>query len=197
MLADAPASSSPPSDAELARRIAASPEAREAEAREAEAELCRRFAPRVRLYGLKHLGSEERARDLVQAVLLAVLQAVRAGRVANLEHVDRFVLGTCRHLALRAREADARAEPTDFTRVELPAALPDPDLPLDLAALFRCLGELDARARSVLHLSFQRDKSAGEIAQALETTAGNVRVLRHRALARLRACLDVCEERPR
>jgi len=47
----------------------------------AEGELCRRFAPRIRLYGLKHLRDEERARDLVQSVLLVVLEAVRAGRV--------------------------------------------------------------------------------------------------------------------
>src|SRR5688572_5444185 len=67
------------SDAELVRRIMAGG----GDARAAEAELCRRFAPRVRLYGLRHLRSEDRARDLVQSVLLAVLEAVRAGRVED------------------------------------------------------------------------------------------------------------------
>jgi len=42
----------------------------------------------------------------------------------------------------------------------------------------------------VVHLSFHEERSAEEIAQRLETTAGNVRVLRHRAVARLRRCLD-------
>src|SRR5215470_4393750 len=75
----------------------------------AEAELCRRFAPRIRLYGLRHLRDEDRARDLVQAVLLVVLEAARAGRIADPERVDRFMLGTSRNVALRIRAGDARS----------------------------------------------------------------------------------------
>ena len=47
-------------DGELARAIGAGP------SEAAESELYRRFAPRVRLYGLRHLRDEESARDLVQ-----------------------------------------------------------------------------------------------------------------------------------
>jgi len=60
-------------NAELVRRIAARAEG----SRAAEEALCRRFATRVRLYGLRHLRDEDRARDLVQAVLLAVIEAAR------------------------------------------------------------------------------------------------------------------------
>jgi RNA polymerase sigma-70 factor (ECF subfamily) len=171
-------------DAELARRIAGP-------TRDglAEAELCRRFAPRVRLYGLKHLRDEDRARDLAQSVLLAVLEAVRLGRLDDPERIDRFVLGTCRNLALEARRADRRAAPTEPAELDLVAVLPETDM-IDATAMHRCLVRLDVRARSVLHLSFIREKSADDIARALETTPGNVRVLRHRALAQLRRCLD-------
>jgi len=159
----------------------------------AEGELCRRFAPRIRLYGLKHLRDEERARDLVQSVLLVVLEAVRAGRVDEPEHIDRFVLGASRNLALQARRADGRARPTDTAQLDahigLAAVLPETDA-VDVGAMQRCLQRLDVRARTVLHLAFTRDKPAAEIARALETTAGNVRVLRHRAVAQLRRCLD-------
>jgi len=159
----------------------------------AEVELCRRFAPRIRLYGLKHLRDEERARDLVQSVLLVVLEAVRAGRVDEPEHIDRFVLGTSRHLALQARRADGRARPTDTAQLDaqlgLAAVLPETDN-VDVGAMQRCLQRLDMRSRTVLHLAFTRDKPAAEIARVLETTAGNVRVLRHRAVAQLRRCLD-------
>jgi RNA polymerase sigma-70 factor (ECF subfamily) len=79
--------------------------------REAEAEICRRFAPRVRLYGLRHLRSDDRAADLVQHVLLATLEAVRAGAVEHPDLLHRFVLGTCRNVALRIREREARLEP--------------------------------------------------------------------------------------
>lgn len=156
---------------------------------EAEAELCRRFAPRIRLYGLKHLRDEERARDLVQSVLLVVLQRLRAGPLDQPEHLDRFVLGTCRNLALQARRADGRADPTAPEELH---GIPAPPVAerSDLDRVRRCMKRLELRARTVLYLSFAREKPADEIARVLETTAGNVRVLRHRAVAQLRACVD-------
>src|SRR5687767_10700647 len=65
-------------DAELARRIA---EAAPGMAREAEAELYRRLAPRVRLYGLRHLRDEQAAADLAQQVLLMTIEKLRAGEL--------------------------------------------------------------------------------------------------------------------
>lgn len=173
------------SDAELARRI----QRRESDAPRAEQELCKRFAPRVRLYGLKHLRDEDRARDLVQAVLVAVLEALRAGRVETPEHVDRFVLATARNLALRAHRDGARAEPTDPALLDVASVLPEPDA-LDIGALYKCMEGLEVRARTILQLSFHRDKTADEIGAVLEMTPGNVRVVRHRAMAQLRTCLD-------
>jgi RNA polymerase sigma-70 factor (ECF subfamily) len=171
------------SHGELVRRAAG-----QARDRDAEAELCRRFAPRARLYGLKHLRDEDRARDLVQAVLVAMIEAVRAGRVEDPERFDRFVLGMCRNLVGRARYTDARAVPTEPASIDVGEYLPDRDR-VDLEAMMRCLQQLELRARTVLHLSFYRDKTADEIAVALETTAGNVRVVRHRAIAMLRDCM--------
>jgi RNA polymerase sigma-70 factor (ECF subfamily) len=168
-------------DGELARRI------RSGDA-EAEAELCRRFAARIRLYGRKHLRDDERARDLVQGALMIVLEAARAGSIEEPERLERFVLGTCRHLVSRARLAERRAVPVEQTILDAVAAAPAPD-PIDHEALYRCLMRLEARARSVLFMSFYRERSADEIARAMETTPGNVRVLRHRALAALRDCL--------
>lgn len=173
-------------DAELVLRISSTEGAREAEA-----ELCRRFAPRVRLYGLKHLGSADRAADLVQAVLLALLEGARAGRIDHAEHVDRFVLGTCRNTALRMRERDAKLEPTEATELEQHAGAVEPGFErVDVPLLLRCLRKLDDRARTVVLMSFQAERATEEIAQLLATSAGNVRVLRHRALLDLRGCLD-------
>lgn len=45
-----------------------------------------------------------------------------------------------------------------------------------------------------MQLSFFRERSADEIAEVLETTAGNVRVVRHRAVAQLRQCLEAAPE---
>jgi RNA polymerase sigma-70 factor, ECF subfamily len=167
--------------ADLVRRVATRDSA-------AEAELCRRFAPRVRLYGLKHFRDEERARELVQSVLVAMIEALRSGRVEDPDRFDRFVLGMCRNLTSRARHVEARAVPTEIGELDVESVMPS-HASLDLEVLMHCLAQLEGRARTVLHLSFYRDKSADEIAAVLETSAGNVRVVRHRAVAQLRECM--------
>jgi RNA polymerase sigma-70 factor (ECF subfamily) len=171
-------------DAELVRAIAA----RATDARAAEAELCRRFAPRIRLYGLRHLRDEERARDLVQAVLLAVLLAARAGRIADPERVDRFMLGTSRNVAQRMRDGE-RLNAGEEALADLPAA--DEQLErVDLAALIRCVARLDERSRQVVMLSFNEERASDEIARRLAISPANVRVVRHRAITALRRCLE-------
>jgi RNA polymerase sigma-70 factor (ECF subfamily) len=172
---------------EIVRRIA-----HHDRAREAEAELCRRFAARVRLYGLRHLRSEDRAADLVQSVLLAVLEAARGGRIEEPEHVDRFILGTCRNIALRVRQREARTTPVEAAELDVGVFVPDFER-IDVGALMQCMGKLDGRSRTVVVLSFQAESGAGEIAKLMETSVGNVRVVRHRALTQLRRCLDGAE----
>jgi RNA polymerase sigma-70 factor (ECF subfamily) len=182
-------------DAQLVRWVAADA----AERRAAEAELCRRFAPRIRLYGLRHLRDEDRARDLVQIVSCALLQALRAGRIDDPERVDRYVLGTCRNSVRRLRAADARARPVDGEELAVivddlalaqAAATSTGEEGPPMSALFRCLDALELRAKKIVHLTFQAERSAEQIAAELALTPGNVRVLRHRALRALRRCLD-------
>ena len=172
-------------DSELVRAIAA----RAPDAPDAEAELCRRFAPRIRLYGLRHLRDEDRARDLVQAVLLAVLQAARAGRIDDPERVDRFMLGTSRNVAQRMRETEARTTGDDAALAGI-AAPADEHERVDATALARCFAVLDERGQQVVRLSFIEERPSDEIAARLAISTANVRVLRHRAIAALRRCLD-------
>jgi len=178
------------SDGELVRRIVG----RGDRSRESEAELCRRFTLRAHLYGLRHLRDEDRARDLTQTVLVALLEAARAGRIVELDKVDRFVLGTCRNVASRLRERDARSAALstgDAACAEVAAPAVDR---VEIGALVRCLAALEERARKVVVLTFHEGRGADEIATMLSTTGGNVRVLRHRAVAALRACLDRADE---
>lgn len=171
------------SDLEIVRRIAGSENRAEAES-----VLCRRFAPRIHLYGVKHLGDADRARDLVQTVLVAVLAAAREGRIDDPARLDRFVFGTCRNTVSRLRLTAARFSPTEDAAIAK-LATTEPQ-PVELNALFGCMSALEARARGILMMSFVEERSAEEIATKLATNAGNVRVIRHRALAALRQCLD-------
>src|SRR5262245_46108492 len=90
-------------DNDLAQRIAA-PRGDAA----AEAELCRRFAPRIRLYGLRHLRSAAGAADLVQDVLLMTLQKLRAGALRDSGKLASFILGTCRQRVIDGRRGGHR-----------------------------------------------------------------------------------------
>jgi RNA polymerase sigma-70 factor (ECF subfamily) len=171
-------------DGEIVRRIA-----QQEGARDAEAELCRRFGSRIRLYGLRHLRTEDRAADLVQGVLLVVLEAARRGRIDEPDKTDRFVLGTCRNVAARVRETEKRATPVEPAELDVEAYLPKLEQ-VDHDALMGCVAKLDGRSRSIVLLSFQAEVPADKIATQMQMTAVNVRVIRHRALAQLRRCLD-------
>jgi len=162
--------------------------------RAAEAELCRRFAGRIRFYGLRHLRDRHAAADLVQQVLMTALERLRAGRLREPQRLASFILGMCRMTVLDIRRGTARRERLLETWGTTEEALeaPEPRL-LDGARLAACLERLTERERTLLVLSFVADLPADEAARELALTPGNVRVIRHRALARLRECMGTGE----
>lgn len=175
------------SDAALAERIATGGSG---PAHAEEAELYRRFAPRVRLYGLRHLGDEAAAQDLVQEVLLVTIERLRAGAVRRPDRIGSFILGTSRLLATSARRTTRRREALDAEFGHLPAAMPAADTTgLDRARLHDCLRALPERDRAVLVLTFYAERTAPQVGEELGLSAGAVRVARHRALERLRDCV--------
>ena len=177
-------------DGALAARVACA----DGSDREAEAEVCRRFAGRIRLYGLRHLRSEAAAADLVQQVLLLVLQRLRAGQVREAQHLGAYVLGACRLVVREGRRAEERrgAQLWRFA-AELEEAAPAESASLELGQLDDCLQALGERERAVVLLTFYAERPTAEIASDVGASEGDVRVIRHRALARLRGCLGLSE----
>ena len=176
-------------DGELARAIAARTEAAEA----AETELYRRFAPRVRLYGLRHVRDEDAARDLMQQVLLLTIEKLREGAVRNTDMIGSFILGTSRMLAVNLKRRDRRREALlEAFPTGPPFASAAPSLNYEYE-LEGCLSGLAERERTVVLLTFYDDRPSRDIAQTLGITEGNVRVIRSRAIERLRACMGVTE----
>lgn len=173
-------------DAELARRIAAAGEGIDAAA---ESELYRRLAPRVRLYGLRHLRDPHAAHDLMQQVLLMTLERLRKGQLREPDKLASFVLGISRMTVLDIRRGAWRREKLleaygDTESFEAPEPFA-----LNEDRLTKCLEALAERERTVVALSFFADKDGDEVAKDLGISAGNVRVIRHRALNRLRECM--------
>lgn len=155
-----------------------------------EAALVREFAPRVRAYGRRHLRSETAADDLVQAVLVVVIESLRAGKVRDRERLPSFVLGTCRMMAMDWKRGELRRRTLlEVFGEDLVPAAAEPPRELDRGRLGACLDGLGLRERTVVLLTYYDELAAEDIATRLGMTAGNVRVVRHRALERLAGCL--------
>ncbi len=173
-------------DAELVRQIGSGNH------REEEAELFRRMAPRVRLYGLRHLRDEHAAEDLTQQVLITTIEALRAGRLREPEKLASFVLGTCRMTVLDLRRGAKRKERllAQFG-AELPTAVQPPTPRLDRERLAGCVQNLKERERTVVVMTFFDEETSAHVAGFLGISEANVRVIRHRAIHQLRECMGV------
>jgi RNA polymerase sigma-70 factor (ECF subfamily) len=171
-----------PSEADLALEIAGGHA-------DAESELCRRMAPRIHLYGLRHLRSSSAADDLVQQVLMTVLEALRAGRLRDTDKVAHFVMGTCRMTVLDQRRGAQRQMRllAAFGAVLVPVAPSGPSIDGD--RLTRCVQALNERERSVVVMTFYDEQTSREAATALGLSEANVRVIRHRAIKQLQTCI--------
>jgi len=173
-------------DAELVRQIGSGTD------REAEAELFRRMAPRIRLYGLRHMRDEHAAEDLTQQVLITTIEALRAGRLRESEKLASFVLGTCRMTVLDLRRNAQRKERllAQFG-ADLLAPVHPSEPCLDHDQLARCVQSLKERERAVIVLTFYDEQTGADVAGFLGVSEANVRVIRHRAIHQLRDCMGV------
>jgi RNA polymerase sigma-70 factor, ECF subfamily len=156
----------------------------------AESEFYRRFAPRVKLYGLRHLRDPDAAGDLVQQVMLVAIGKLREQAVRDPDQIASFVLGTSRTMVIDLKRREWRRE--KLRETYLPASMvagPAGDATLDIDQLERCLARLADRERMVVLLTFYAEKTGSEVGKELRITEGHVRVIRHRAIERLRVCM--------
>lgn len=162
--------------------------------RAAENLLCARMSPAIRAFARPRLRNNDDAiREFQQDVLLLFVEALRRGAVEDPARVGGFVLGICRNVALeRVRRKERRALLWELYGADIvPHDVHAPEhATIDVIRLEDCLTELSQRARDSVWLSYGESKSHAEIAAHLGVTEGNARVLRHRALAALRECMQ-------
>lgn len=176
------------SDAELVSEIGSGNN------REAETELFHRMAPRIRRYGLRHLRDENAAADLTQQVFITVLETLRAGRLRDPAKLASFMLGTCQMTVLSLRRNEqTRARLLEQYGPDLlaPPPLAAPDV--DREQLARCVQSLAERERTVIVMTFYDEQTGADLADFLGVSEANVRVIRHRAIHRLRDCMGVAQ----
>ncbi len=174
-------------EAELARCIAQSAPGC---ATDAETTLYRRYAPRARLFGLRHLRDAQAAADFMQQVMLMTIEQLRCGKLKDPDKLGSFIFGLCRMVMLELRRGGARRKGI-LERYQSHLATVDPVEPaaLDGDRVARCLEGLPERERAVLIMTFYEERPAQDVAAILGLTPGNVRVIRHRGLIRLRQCM--------
>jgi RNA polymerase sigma-70 factor (ECF subfamily) len=154
--------------------------------------VCQRLEPMIRLYGLRRLRDADAVQDFVQEALLALVAALREGRVSDAAQLAPYAVGICRNLVRDGvRKQRRRSELWETYGVDLGEGVePSPyTTSLGRARLEDCVSKLQRKARDVLRRAFFEQSTNGEIARELGLLEGNVRVIRHRALEQLRDCV--------
>jgi RNA polymerase sigma-70 factor (ECF subfamily) len=92
------------------------------------------------------------------------------------------------------RDGVRRTERKERLLDEYARTLPAPEVPyaigLERDRLESCLQRLTERERSLLVMTFYVERTTEEIMRDFGLSAANVRVIRHRALGRLRNCME-------
>jgi RNA polymerase sigma-70 factor (ECF subfamily) len=146
--------------------------------------------PRMRVFLARRLRDPHTVEDASHDALLALLQAVREGRLEDDAHVGAYALGICRNLVLQSVRRDIRRHRA-LLREDAAQVSVFPEPRLRIGRLEECLHFLKERDRVLLRLTFVEGRSAGDAGQELGISAQNVRVRRHRTIDALRRCLGV------
>jgi RNA polymerase sigma-70 factor (ECF subfamily) len=93
-------------------------------------------------------------------------------------------------MTIDLKRRDRRRERLRETFASEPGISGFDDSTLDLNRLEICLGRLAERERMIVLLTFYAERSARQVGDEMTMTEGNVRVTRHRAIGKLRACMS-------
>ena len=115
-------------------------------------------------------------------------RTIRAS-VRDVEQIGSFILGVSRTMAIDLKRRERRRERLRDAFVVNAIAESHGEASLDLDRLNTCIGHLSERERIVVLLTFYAERSAREVGDEMHISEGNVRVVRHRALGKLRTCM--------
>jgi RNA polymerase sigma-70 factor, ECF subfamily len=161
-----------------------------------EAQLTARFWERVRLFAARRLRDQSAAEDVAQETLRRVLEALRNGRVENLDALPGFVFQTAQHLCLQQYRSSGREERAleRLGRAGRPSGEADPLRGLIAEerrhAVLTALDRLAPDERELLRLLYYEQVDPARVAERLGVTPGNLRVRKHRLLRKLGQLLD-------
>jgi RNA polymerase sigma-70 factor, ECF subfamily len=157
----------------------------------AESDLFVFFQPRVYEFVMIRTGDADLAQELGQEVLIAVIRALRAGRLRQQDNLKSYVYGVARNLLHDQLRTKARQKldqmPPDF---DLPQPGPQYE-ELERERIARAaIGDLEPTDRRILLMVLVDGLKAGEIALRMGISADGVRQRKSRALRKLSALLS-------
>ncbi len=158
---------------------------------EAFRELFRRYAPVLLRLTVRHLRSEELAREVVQQTFFQVHAARRDFRLDR--KLRPWVFTIAMNLVREHYRKKKRRKETDLDEAREPAAVIErgPLEQKERARLLRAaLDRLPASQREVVELHWFEERPFVEVAAIVGSTEGAVRVRAHRAYKKLKELLD-------
>jgi RNA polymerase sigma-70 factor (ECF subfamily) len=153
----------------------------------AEDELVRTFQRPVLALLVARTRDREACRDLAQETFMAVLTAVRAGRLREAAKLAAFVSGTARNLALKFIRS-RRTQPLPADEAPEPRSpAPEADLEAEERAVLvaQALDHLEDSERQVLSLTWLDGLAPRQIARRLGVSSDVVRTRKSRALKKV------------
>lgn len=158
---------------------------------DAEREFVERFSGRVMAMAVARTRDVEAARELVDDVLMAVLNALHRDRVRDTDRLGAFVHGTAvnlinSHLRSRSRHPSPGPLPDDLAG---PDSAERHETAADLRVLHRCVMELPKLDRTILTLVLVEGLDHVTIAARIGLAPDAVRQRKARALRKLKEML--------
>jgi len=151
----------------------------------AEEEFSAHFHPRILAMAVVRLRDREAAREIAQESLLAVLLALRSGKLREPEKLPGFVSGTVRNLinnyfrSLQARGSPVALDPDTPSQTD-PAI--EAELEEQRRMVREALARIDARDRLILLLTLVEGMNPRDIAPRVGLSPENVRTRKMRAI---------------
>jgi len=151
----------------------------------AEEELSAHFRPRILAMAVVRLRDVEAARDIAQEALLAVLLALREGKLREPEKLPAFVSGTTRNLvnnlfrSLRERPNLVALDPATPSAINLAT---EAELTEQRRFVRHALDRIDPRDRLILLLTLVEGMNPRDIAPRVGISVENVRTRKMRAI---------------
>jgi RNA polymerase sigma-70 factor (ECF subfamily) len=150
------------------------------------------FRARLRLFAARRLRDWQAAEDVAQETLGQVLEALRQGRVKNLDALPGYIFQTAVRICLhRMRSAGRERRALErFGTSSADASAGEGPLAKLISAeerssVLHALTQLEPDDRRVLEMTFRDELGSEEIGRRLGLSPGAVCVRRHRAIRRL------------